>query len=152
MLYLKLTVEFYRAFSIQTLRGSFLQLVLNDINLGYFWNEEDVDLHYLTSRFGNNSGNLYKGVMNAMLSPVGQGNPSDYENLMCGYDGQPFPCYEQSSGNGDWSDLANFIAFLNNSTDTDFEQSIEKIFDVEGYLRTTVIEVCFILNFILKIN
>jgi spore coat protein CotH len=137
----QLTTEFYRAMSVPTLRGGFLQLLINDINMGYFWNEEDVDDQYLISRFGNAAGNLYKGNMNAMLSPVGQGNPADYPDLMCGYDNQPVPCYEQSSGNGDWSDLANFIAYLNNASDSFFLATIEGLFDVESYLRTTVIEV-----------
>ena len=101
--------------------------------MGFYWIEEYIDLSFVISRFSNPNGNLYKGLNDAWLTVLGDGSPEAYENAT----GQ----YKQESGNGNWTDLADFIMFLNISTPSEFSDTIEQRFNVENFLRITTIEV-----------
>jgi hypothetical protein len=86
---------------------------------------EQVDKTYLTDRFHNDSGNLYKAAMwGADLKWLGS-DPAPYRD-----------CYIKKTNElaDDWSDLINFIYVLNNTPDPSFKTEIEKVFNVDGFL------------------
>jgi len=86
---------------------------------------EQVDKVYLTDRFSNNGGNLYKAAMwGADLKWLG-GETAPYRE-----------CYEKKSNEvlDDWSDLIHFIDVLNNTDSASFKTEIEKVFNVDGCL------------------
>lgn len=86
---------------------------------------EQVDKVYLTDRFSDNSGNLYKAAMwGADLKWLGGGSAPYRE------------CYEKKSNEAldDWSDLIHFIDVLNNTDGASFGTEIEKVFNVDGFL------------------
>ena len=136
----QLTVELYRAWPVPAQRGGFAQLAVNDVSMGYFWVEEVVDAQFLQSRFADASGNLYKGVASAYLTVLGDGSPQAYAGATFAYWGSNVSYYEQVEGDGDWSDFAGFVGFVNGATDEAFAEGIEGRFDVESFLRTTVVE------------
>jgi hypothetical protein len=86
---------------------------------------EQVDRVYLTDRFSNNGGNLYKAAMwGADLKWLG-GETTPYRE-----------CYEKKTNEAedDWSDLIRFIDVLNNTDGASFKTEIEKVFNVDGFL------------------
>jgi hypothetical protein len=86
---------------------------------------EQVDKVYLTDRFSNNGGNLYKAAMwGADLKWLGWGTVPYRE------------CYEKKTNEqaDDWSDLIHFIEVLNNADSSSFKTEIEKVFNVDGFL------------------
>jgi len=86
---------------------------------------EQVDKVYLTDRFSNSGGNLYKAAMwGADLKWLG-GKTAPYRE-----------CYEKKTNEAldDWSDLIHFIDVLNNTDSASFETEIEKVFNVDGFL------------------
>lgn len=62
-------------------RFGWAQIYINNQSYGYYLIIEEVDKHYLHSRFGTNDGPLYKCTAN--LTWIGP-EPERYENLLCG--------------------------------------------------------------------
>ncbi len=86
---------------------------------------EQVDKEYLTDRFHNDGGNLYKAAMwGGDLKWLGS-DPTPYRG-----------CYDKKSNESadDWSDLIHFLDVLNNTADVDFKTEIEKVFNIPGFL------------------
>lgn len=141
-----------RAMMVQTYRGSFTSLFINDIYFGLFWMHEELDDEFLKSRYDSTKGNLYK-CNTACLNYLGT-NPEIYKNLTLAWPedspGLPsIPLYPQNSysqeeGDGNFSDLVNLITILNITDDLEFKQELEKIFDLEMFLRAMVVENFFI--------
>jgi spore coat protein CotH len=67
-----------------------------------------------------------------------------YENLTVFNRGEWSNVYGQESGNGNFSDLANFISVLNLSSNQTFPQEITQVFDVDRYLRALAVEIYLI--------
>ena len=107
----KLHLDFARAAGIPAPRGSFAELYLNGELWGFYSMVEHVDKTFLTSRFGDNGGNLYKAVDGLLGGPI-----SDFK----WYGSNPAAYYTHYEFKTDdsldpWTDLVAVIDSLNNS-------------------------------------
>jgi spore coat protein CotH len=107
----KLHLDYCRDAGIPAPRGNFAALTLNGELWGFYSLVEHVDGTFLTTRYGNNDGNLYKavdGFLNPMISDFRWygSDPSAYYNR-----------YELRTDNSPnpWTDLIAVIDQLNNS-------------------------------------
>ena len=107
-------------------RHSFVRARCNQGAEGVYTLIEQVDKKFLSDRFGEKSGNLYKGERGASL-------------LYSGDDASLYPdsVYELKT-NEDENDRSDLIAFTKvlNQTDTDeLNSALNEVLDVDGFLR-----------------
>src|SRR6185295_16948385 len=100
-------------------------------------NVEVIDEEFIKSRFGNNYGNLYKCLYPADLGYISS-NADDYK-LTSG-DRRVYDLQTNTAAD-DYSDLAAFISMLHFTSDTDFPAELEKVFDVNSFLRDYAVDV-----------
>jgi hypothetical protein len=129
--------DLLRQFDIPAPRSNHVQVYINDNYYGLYINAEHIDEAFVESRFGNNDGNLYKCLWPADLNYLGS-NPESYK-ITAGsrrvYD------LRTNIQEDDYSDIANFINVLNNTPDNDFICEMEKVFNLEDYLKVIAIDI-----------
>jgi spore coat protein H len=124
-----------------SLRANPVQLYLNGNLRGIYTNAEQVNKKFLDSRFGENSGNLYKCSWPAELNWLGS-DPQLYKNVI-----NPSPLNERAyelktnESADDYSDLVHLLNVINNTPSAQFEQAIDSVFDVYAYLKVLAAEV-----------
>lgn len=122
-------------------RANMVKLYFNNVYFGVYGNIEHVNKKFVESRLGDNLGNLYKCSWPADLKYISE-NQNDYKALI-----NPSPlnerAYELKTNEtlDDYSDLVNFIKVINNTPVDSFQQKIEKVFEVNKYLRTLATEI-----------
>jgi spore coat protein H len=133
----KICWDLYRESGVPAPRSNHVELYINGEYKGLYLNVEHVDENFTRLWFGNNDGNLYKCLWPADLDYLGR-NQELYK-----YSQGSRRAYElkENEETDDYSDLANFIDVLNNTSDSDFPRTLEPIFDVNAYLKNLVIEV-----------
>lgn len=126
---------------IVSIRANFVKYTLNTSYKGVFCNTEQINKKFISSRFGNDTGNLYKVSYPGDLSFIDL-NQNSYKNLI-----QNNPLNERvyelktNEKKDDYSDLVNLIDVINNSSETEFQTKLEEIFDVDAYLKVLAAEV-----------
>ncbi|MEZ5014703.1 MAG: CotH kinase family protein [Chitinophagales bacterium] len=112
-------------------RGSFVKVFINGNYYGLYTNLEEYDEIFLKDRFGENSGNLYKCLWGGNMQYLGT-NQSSYYNK-----------YELSTNEvaNDYSDLIHFLDVLNNTPIADLPCTIEKIFNVDNFLKIYALDI-----------
>jgi hypothetical protein len=125
----KLHLDYCRAAGIPAPRGEFAELYLNGELWGFYSLVEHVDKLFLASRYGNNSGNLYKAVDGLLGSPT-----SDFK----WYGSDPSLYYNRYEFKTDdsldpWTDLIAVIDSLNNSPNT--EAAVPPVVNMDGLYR-----------------
>jgi spore coat protein CotH len=123
---------------LPSVRGNVVQLYINGVYFGLRNNSEFVDKTFVQSRFGNSNGNLYKCSWPADLSWLGSSQKT-YKDLMNGTD----RAYHLKTNElaDDYSDLVNLINVINNSPTDSFDARINRVFNVQAYLKTLAMEV-----------
>ncbi len=118
-------------------RSNHFELYVNGEYKGLYIHVEHIDEEFVEERFGNKDGNLYKCLWPADLNYLGA-DPDLYK-----FDNFGRRAYELKRNEelDDYSDLAHFIDILNNTPNSTFQEEIEKVFDVESYLRALAVEV-----------
>ncbi len=133
----KLCWDLLRQSEIPAPRSNHVQVYINNNYYGLYINTEHIDEEFVESRFGNKNGNLYKCLWPADLDYLGS-NPEAYK-LTIGsrrvYD------LRTNTAEDDYSDLANFINVLNNTPDNEFICEMEKIFNIEDYLKVIAVDI-----------
>ena len=117
-------------------RSSHTRLYINGEYRGLYINVEHIDEEFIQKRFYQSHGNLYKCLWPADLHYQGQ-NPNNYKEAPFGrrtYD------LKTNREEDDYSDLAHFIDVLNNTPTNAFPCEIEKVFDVDNYLKVIAID------------
>jgi spore coat protein CotH len=127
-----LYVDMMRATGAPTQRTSYALFYVNEVFMGLYFIHEDNGVEYVDSRLPDDdgSGNYYKfggGVHMQYLGP----DVATYQNNSN---------YEQKSGDGDWSDLVDFFYYLNTSSDSEFEKTIEDHMNTDQLLRNMIVE------------
>jgi spore coat protein CotH len=118
-----------------------VELYVNGKFEGLRNHSEYIDKIFLTSRFGESGGNLYKCGWPADLGWLGS-SQQPYKDLI-----NPSPLNERAyelktnTGKDDYSDLVNLIDIINNSPKDSFEVRLERFFDVNAYLKVLAAEV-----------
>lgn len=136
-----LSARFLARAGIIAARCNPVMLYVNGTYQGLRNHSEYIDKTFLSSRFGESSGNLYKCGWPADLGWLGS-SQQPYKDLI-----NPSPLNERAyelktnTSKDDYSDLLNLINVINNSLKDSFEVRLERIFDVNSYLRVLAAEV-----------
>lgn len=141
----KLSWDIYGQMSVPAPRATHVELTIND---GASVEDihvlvEDVDDDFLEHWFGSETGNLYKCLYQgarADLRYVSPGTPATYQALG---DSGTSQTYELQTNEEDpnYTDLAEFIDFINNTTDTEFAAGLVERFSVDNFLRAMAVDV-----------
>ena len=121
-----------------SIRGNLIRLYINGEYWGVRNNSEFIDKTFVQSRFGDNTGNLYKCSWPCDLTWKGA-NQQTYKDMMNG--GERAYDLKTNETADDYTDLVNFINAINNSPTDSFIPRVERMFDVQAYLKTLAMEV-----------
>jgi len=88
-------------------------------------------------RFGNKNGNLYKCLYPADLNYKGN-NPDTYKEVIYGRRNYDLKSNEYAD---DYADFANFVKVLNLTSDSNLPCELEKVFNVDLYLKTIIFDI-----------
>ncbi len=138
----KLAWDLFNRMGVPSPRAAHVHFKINDGSdvEGVYINIEQIDDEFVDAWFGSDIGNLYKCLYlgdRADLKYVAPGLPETYQNLGSGETYQE----ENNEDNPDFTDLANFIDFINNSDDATFAAGIIDRFSVDSFLRSMAIDV-----------
>lgn len=125
----KIVYDMYRMHGIPGPRVAHAKIYINDVYWGIYGMIEQIDKRYLKRNFADNDGNLWKNKDNSELIWQGS-NPENYTFEL-----------QTNETENDWSKFIEFIDFINNTTDADFQSQIEEIFDLDEYLRILAIDI-----------
>jgi CotH kinase protein/Secretion system C-terminal sorting domain len=118
-------------------RATFAKLYINNIYYGLYTNIEELDDEWAQRVFGTDDGNLYKCTYPADLKSLGTGQ-TPYKNVLhqAGVRAYDLKTNELTD---DYSDLAKLCTVIN--TATDFECQIQKVINVQGFLKAYAVEI-----------
>lgn len=133
----RLCWDILRWMEIPAPRANHVQIYINNEYIGVFANIEHIDEEFVESRFGNKSGNLYKCLWPATLQYISD-NPDDYKNV--GGDRRAYDLKTNTEAD-DYSDLAHFIDILNNTPTANLPCELEKVFNVNDYLKAIAFDI-----------
>ncbi len=121
----KLACDLFNAYGVPCLRATFAEVYYNREYWGFYTAVEPVNKRFLDRRFNENTGNLYKGDPRGDLMWKGA-DPASYQRD-----------YEKKTNEDedDWSDLIDFIFFLNRTPDEVFTTDFSNRFDLSIWSR-----------------
>jgi spore coat protein CotH len=125
----KLHLDYCRAAGIPAPRGNFAELHLNGTLWGFYSLVEHVDKTFLSARYGNNGGNLYKAVDGLLGGPL-----SDFK----WYGSDPSAYYthyelKTTESPNPWTDLIAAIDSVNNTPDV--ATALPPVVNLDGLYR-----------------
>lgn len=137
----KIGWDLFREAGIPAPRANHVKVYINNNYYGLYANVEHIDEEFADSRFDNQNGNLYKCLWPADLNYLGQ-NPDLYK-----FQSGDRRAYDLKTNKAadDYSDLAHFIDVLNNTPINDLACELEKVFNVQDYLKVAATDI-FIAN------
>lgn len=140
----KLFFDFSREAGVNAPRANFANLYINGTLLGFYTVVEQIDDQFLDWAILDDDGNLFKAGANFGGGPGGSGTPADlvyYGATAADYTDR----YELKTNEvaNDWSDLIALLDYINNSTDADFQDSIDTYFEKFELFRTFAIDNLF---------
>ncbi len=133
----KLCWDLFQQLRLPAARANHVQLYINNRYFGLYVNVEHVDDEFVQKRFGNRNGNLYKCLYPADLVYLGA-DPEVYKKFHG--DRQPYDLKTNRDKN-DYSDLAHFIDVINNTPAQQFRTELEKVFNVDNFLKWLALNV-----------
>lgn len=128
----KICWDLLREVGVPAPRANHIDLYINGSYYGLYINVEHIDEEFVDERFGNQDGNLYKCTWPVEFKYVGN-NPNLYQNG--GYE------LKTNTDENDFSDLANFITILNVTPIASLACELEKVFNVDSYLKAMAFDV-----------
>ncbi|MFN4121796.1 MAG: CotH kinase family protein [Flavobacteriales bacterium] len=134
----KLCWDLIRDAGLPGSRTSFVRLFINNEYRGLYTNVEHIDEEFVKRYFdGTGRGNLYKCLYPAPLQFISN-NPDAYKFVAGNR-----RAYEQKINDfaDDYRDLEEFIRILNQTSADDFECELEKVFNVDRYLRYLALDI-----------
>ena len=133
----KLCWNIFRESNIASPRANHTEVYINGNYHGLYINVEHIDEEFVKTYFGNNDGNLYKCLWPADLTYRGA-DPDLYKFTSGDRRTYELKINEEED---DYSDLAEFIDILNNTPIAELPCELEKIFNVQDYLKIAAIDV-----------
>ena len=122
---------------IPTLRSNHVELYINNEYFGLYTNTEQIDDEYVQKRFGNDNGNLYKCLFPADLVHLGS-DPDVYKQEVFGSRNYQL---KTNTEEDDYSDFAELVDVLNNSSPSNRACKLEEVFNVDQYLKYIVFDI-----------
>jgi spore coat protein H len=126
-----------RKMGIPAPRANHVEVYINGDYYGLYVNVEHIDEEFVDLRFGNTDGNLYKCYYGVDFNYISN-NPNDYK---MGNNGQRVYELKTNTTADDYSDLGEFIDILNNESLSFLPCELEKIFNVDAYLKVMAFDV-----------
>lgn len=129
----------YRDHGVAASRSNHVEVYINGDYYGLYQNCEHINDDWVDERFGDDEGNLYKCSYPANLQYLSN-NPDSYKLTPPWSDTR---VYELKTNEelDDYSDLAAFIAYLNQASPSDFACGFDAHFNVYAYLKILAIDV-----------
>ncbi len=137
----KLYYDAWNKFGLPARRSSFIRVYINDLYYGLYTNLEEMDENWCKERFGDDSGNRYKCTYPSDLTYEGtdqQAYKSIQSSAVTG--GRAYDLQNNQPAD-DYSDLVKFITVLNQTTVTEVPCELEKVFNVDAFLRAYAMDV-----------
>ena len=133
----KLCWDLFNQIGVPASRANHARVYINDQYYGLYINVEHIDDEFVQKRFGNQDGNLYKCLYPADLVYHGpeQYHYKTYYGNRRAYD------LKTNKEEDDYSDLVHFIDVLNNTPVSRFQTEIEKIFNVDNFLKCLAMDI-----------
>ncbi|MFC2090480.1 CotH kinase family protein [Bacteroidota bacterium] len=127
----------FRKAEVPGSRSNHVQFYINDEYKGVYLNVEHIDEEFVDLRFGNNAGNLYKCLWPADM--IFKGTDADLYK----FEDSGRRAYELKTNLqlDDYADLAEFISVLNNAPADELPDKLNRIFNVNTYLKNLAVEV-----------
>jgi hypothetical protein len=119
----KITLDFYNEHGILAPRCAYAKLYINNVYWGLYMVVEEIDKTFLSGRFNDNDGNLFKGDPQGYLNWI-DSNPSSYYSK--------YELHTNETQN-DWSDLVHMIDRINAPVPS-FEDSIRSVLEVDEFI------------------
>jgi spore coat protein H len=136
----KLSWDLFEDFGVPASRANHVKLFVNGEYYGLYANVEHVDEQFLRRYFGRagggDQGNLYKALWPADLTVRG-GDGDAYRPT--GEDRRPYDLTQGASDADGYDDLAQLINVINNTSSGGFKGAIERVFDVNGFLKAQAV-------------
>lgn len=120
-----------RKAGIRAPRTAHAKVYINNRYWGLYAMIEQVDKTFLDNNFADGSGNLYKNIGWSTLDYKGT-NPNAYAEEIG---------LRTNEDVADWSGFIEFMQVLNQTPQSNFKEEIEKIFNVDYYLRVLAVDV-----------
>jgi spore coat protein H len=127
----RLCWETLRSFGIAGPRASHTEVYINGNYYGLYIIVEYIDEQLVQSRFGNSYGNLYKCLWPADLAYLGT-DPDLYK--FTSGDRRAYALITNTEED-DYADIAHFIDVLNNTPLNDLACELDKVFNLDDYLK-----------------
>jgi spore coat protein CotH len=140
----KIFYEICKAADVPTPRSNFANVYFNGTLWGFYTVVEQIDDQFLDWAILDDDGNLFKAGDNFGGGPGGGGNAAD---LL--YYGAEQSAYEDkyelktNEEENDWTDLIELIDFINNTSDTEFENNLGDHLELQEYLRSAALDNLF---------
>lgn len=133
----KIGWDILRKWNIAAPRSNHVEVYINNNYYGLYLNVEHIDEEFVKSRFAKNDGNLFKCLYPADLDYLGS-NPDAYK-LMA----DDRRVYELKTNKeiDDYSDLAEFIDIINNTSNNNLVCELEDVFNVYDYLKVIAVDI-----------
>jgi hypothetical protein len=143
----KVFFDICREAGVAAPRANFANVTMNGALKGFYAVIEQIDDQFLDWNILDDDGNLFKAGSNfggGGGGGGGGGTPADlmdYGSAQSSYTAR----YELKSNEtaNDWTDLIDFIDFINNSSDADFEANLPNKLELTEYLRSAALDNLF---------
>ncbi|MFN2424591.1 MAG: CotH kinase family protein [Cryomorphaceae bacterium] len=129
----------YREMNVPASRSNHVEVYINDAYYGLYQNCEHINDDWVDERFGDDAGNLYKCSFPADLNFISN-NSDDYKHIPSWSDTRTYDLKTNREADN-YTNLSLFVAFLNQSSDDDFECGFQDYFNVYNYLKIAAIDV-----------
>ena len=133
----KLSWHLFRHLGIAASRSNHVLLYINNEFYGVYINTEHIDEKFVRSRYGTNDGNLYKCLWPADLVYLGP-DQDDYKSEDWGRRAYELHINEEWD---DYGDLTRLISVLHQYTGTQLMEELEKVMNVQQYLKIMAVDV-----------
>ena len=126
----KIYFDIYNDWGLPARRVSFVKFFINEEYFGLYTLTEEYDEIFLNDRFGESTGNLFKCIYGSTLTYNGT-------------DAASYSTYELQTNEqqNDFSDLFHFTDVLNNTPVTDLACELEKVFNVDDFLKIYALDI-----------
>lgn len=129
----------YRDMKVPASRANHVEVYINDAYYGLYQNCEHINDDWADERFGDDAGNLYKCNYPANLHFISN-QPDAYKLTPPWSDRRVYEIKTNREAD-DYSDLASFIAFLNQADDETFACEFDRYFNPYTYLKVLAVDV-----------
>lgn len=133
----KICADLADQMGIPSMRSNHVELYINNEYKGLYTNVEHIDQNYVKKRFNNKNGNLYKCLYPADLNFKGE-DPNAYKEVIYGRRNYAL---KNNLPADDYTDFAEFVTVLNQTSNEDFVCEIEKVFNVDTYLKCIIFDI-----------